>query len=112
MKIKKLIKILKRVEKAEGNINVICGSFCGTNNGYIDFSFRELEKDFKVKDHLCGQGFSLHIDVSAGCKEKIIEGIKHMEKLGYTYYKSQYVGKELRGVPQAGLSPCDWHGLW
>ena len=111
MKISKLIKRLKKIEKDLGDVEVSAGAWCGTNNGYIHFDIRPDTFKGKSSQHLNGRGeVVIDISVSETTKEDILKGIKDMEKLGYTYYRSQFVlfGK----YPTSGISPCEWHNLW
>lgn len=111
MEIDNLIKILKKVRRKRGNIEVGCGSYCGTNNAHVFFNMKEPSKPFIVDDHITGKGkLSLFIEVSDDTKEQKKQGIKDMERLGYTYYRSQFVKDGI--LPQSGLSPCEWHNLW
>ena len=110
MKIDKLIKLLERVRDEKGNINVVGSSFCGTNDAHIIFDIKDNSK-CSVNDLITGYGdLSLSMNVSEHSKQRIKEGVKDMETHGYTYYRSQYV--EINQLPEPGLSPCEWHGLW
>ena len=107
MKIADLIAALQRIHSERGNVEVICGSFCGTNNGHVTFHFKPIDVEtFRTTDKMTGDGrCSLSIIQDT---EAIIKSIKVMEDAGYTYYRSQFVGPGEQ--PKAGLS-CNWHTL-
>ncbi len=111
MKIEKLINILQKVQKKEGNIEVKFNSYCGTNDAHVQFDSRKMKKSFRVNDYLNGHGeFCFQIALTDETREKEISGIKDMETRGYTFYMSQFVEKGK--TPKKGLSPCEWHGIW
>lgn len=111
MNIDTLIAELQKVRATKGNIEVVFGSFCDTNNGFVSFVPKDLNPESTVEDRLTGEGkFSLSIDPAPSFIEGKKKGVADMERLGYTYYRSQFV---TRGeMPQSGLSPCQWHNLW
>ena len=102
MKIDDLIAALQRVKESEGNIDVVAAGFTGTNQGFVAFDV--------VADHLSSLGLSLSIEVSEQSKADIRKGIRDMERLGHTFYRSQFV--EAGEKPKPGLSPCEWHNVW
>lgn len=110
MKIDDLIAALQRVKESEGNIDVVAAGFTGTNQGFVAFDIKPLPKDFVVADHLSSLGLSLSIEVSEQSKADIRKGIRDMERLGHTFYRSQFV--EAGEKPKPGLSPCEWHNVW
>ena len=108
-----LIAVLQRVKEEKGNVPVTAGSFCGTNNGHVHFHVKPLKanKRLKVNNHMNGHGeFVLSIDVAPSSIEDRRKGVKDMERLGYTFYRSQFVTHGEH--PKSGLSPCDWHIPW
>ena len=110
MKIDNLISLLEKVRDAKGNIEVIGSSFCGTNVGHV--TFKITERDGYDVDVLIN-GFNqlcLSMDISDYSKNEIKNGIGDMEKLGYTFYCSQFV--KSGQTPRSGLSPCEWHTPW
>ena len=112
MKIDELIDILERVKKVRGNIDVVAGSFCGTDSDHVLFKFKYSKKEpWEVDDKLTDNGeLSLSMEVSEESKDRIQKGILEMTRLGYTYYRSQFI--PIGSLPSPGLSCCPWHNLW
>jgi len=110
MKIDDLIEMLQKVRKEKGNVEVVCNSFCGTNNAHAFFVIEPWGSQ-DVNDHINGLGeFCLVMAIAPACQEKTIKDIDDMNKLGYTFYRSQFVEKGQ--MPRMGLSICPWHVPW
>lgn len=109
MLIDDLIADLQKVREKKGNIEVVASSFCGTNNSLVVFTIEPRKSP--IKDNLSeGKTYHLSVVVSETSKAGIKAGVADMIARGYQFFLSQFVesGKQ----PKAGLSPCDWHGLW
>jgi hypothetical protein len=110
MKIDNLISLLQRVQDAKGNIEVVGSSFCGTNDNHVTFKIKERD-GYDVDVLINGLGeLCLSMDISDYSKNEIKNGIGDMQKLGYTFYCSQFA--KSGESPRPGLSSCDWHTPW
>src|SRR6185503_19384242 len=109
MKIDKLIKILQRVKDSKGKVEVTCGSFCGTNNGYVNFDLKPVNINFNIDDHMTANKpprLSLGIILSKETIKSDNEGKERMLKLGYDFIPSQYRKKN----EEIRKNPSRWAG--
>lgn len=109
MKIDDLIAVLKRARESKGNIEVACGSFCGTNNGHVCFHIKPIRHNFSVANHTNGLGeFVLAIEVSPTSEKDILNGRKQMKELGYDFIPSQFrgIGEQIQRNPPEFLTFC------
>jgi len=113
MRVADLIDILLKVQEEKGDdVRVKFNSFCGTNNAHISFNLNKIPlEDFDVDYFINGYNeFCLSGSITDDSRNRITEGIESMKKLGYTYYRSQFVDKGK--TPESGISPCNWHIPW
>lgn len=110
MNVDDLITLLQRVKDEKGNIEVVCSSFCGTNESYVTFDITERE-DVKVKHLINGLNqLCLSMTLTKYSWDRAKDEIETMKRLGYDFYRTQYTIHEI--PPIQGLSPCDWHVPW
>jgi|TARA_R110002110_G_scaffold184875_1_gene391761 hypothetical protein len=110
MRIKKLIKILQKVEAEKGNIKVVGGSWCGTNGSHIRFKF-DADKDLPATAYVTGDNkLSLSMKITSGSRTQVVKDIEDMVLKGYTFYPSQF--RTPSQPLTKGVSSCEWHTPW
>lgn len=91
MKITQLMSFLEKAKNEVGDVEVIFGSFCGTNNGHVSFDAISIRKNSAVRQHITGHGkLSIEIAVSPDSRKSILDGRKNMNNIGYKFFPSQY----------------------
>ena len=102
-----LIASLIEIRNSVGNVPVAGSGFLGTNNGHSVMKLESLPtEDSLTEDKV----LHLHFSLAPDSRKRIVEGIEDMQRRGYTYYPSQFVGNGER--PRTGVSSCEWHNPW
>jgi hypothetical protein len=91
----------------------VASGFIATNNGHVvlKISPKITSKGSTTQGTKKKSGkLHLQVELPPKSRKKIQEAVAEMEKLGFTYYSSQFVKEG--DVPKSGISICDWHIPW
>jgi hypothetical protein len=94
MNIDKLIKILEKVKKSRGNVEVVCSAFgddVGAHYHHSTFAFKPFLNRFSVKNKMNDLNqLCLSIELTEMARNDIVKGKKDMKRLGYRFYPGQF----------------------